>query len=109
MNSTTLTDASTPIRPLVSLANDQLRLDPGQIGQSEFTVRNPGNIIETYDLTLLGPAQAWVEITPDSVSLFPGEEETVTLELHPPMTHRVPAGTYAVGVMAQSQVRPEAA
>ena len=109
MNSTTLTDASTPIRPLVSLANDQLRLDPGQIGQSEFTVRNPGNIIETYDLTLLGPAQAWVEITPDSVSLFPGEEDTVTLELHPPMTHRVPAGTYAVGVMAQSQVRPEAA
>ena len=109
MNSTTLTDASTPIRPLVSLANDQLRLDPGQIGQSEFTVRNPGNIIETYDLTLLGPAQAWVEITPDSVSLCPGEEETVTLELHPPMTHRVPAGTYAVGVMAQSQVRPEAA
>jgi hypothetical protein len=109
MNSTTLTDASTPIRPLVSLANDQLRLDPGQDGQSEFTVRNPGNIIETYDLTLLGPAQPWVEITPDFVSLFPGEEDTVTLELHPPMTHRVPAGTYAVGVMAQSQVRPGAA
>jgi hypothetical protein len=109
MNNITLTDASTPIRPLVSLADDQLRLDPGQIGQSEFTVRNPGNIIETYDLSLLGPAQAWVELNPDFVSLFPGEEDTVTLELHPPMTHRVPAGTYAVGVMAQSQVRPEAA
>lgn len=109
MNNVTLTDARAPIRPLVSLADAQLRLDPGQIGQSEFTVRNPGNIIETYDLTILGPAQAWADINPDFVSLFPGEEDTVTLELHPPMTPRVPAGVYAVGVMAQSQVRPEAA
>jgi hypothetical protein len=108
MNNVTLTDARAPIRPLVSLADAQLRLDPGQIGQSEFTVRNPGNIIETYDLTILGPAQAWADINPDFVSLFPGEEDTVTLELHPPMTHRVPAGVYAVGVMARSQVRPEA-
>lgn len=109
MNNVTLTDARVPIRPLVSLADAQLRLDPGQIGQSVLTVRNPGNIIETYDITLLGPAEAWAEITPNFVSLFPGEEDTVTLELHPPMTHRVPAGLYAVGVMAQSQVRPEAA
>lgn len=109
MNNVTLTDARAPIRPLVSLADAKLRLDPGQIGQSEFTVRNPGNIIETYDLTLLGPTQAWADITPDFVSLFPGEEDTVTLELRPPMTQRVPAGIYAVGVMAQSQVRPEAA
>jgi hypothetical protein len=109
MSNGTLTDAEAPIRPLVSLADSQLRLDPGQNGQSEFTVRNPGNIIETYNLIILGPAQAWAHIIPNFVSLFPGEEDSTTLELYPPMTHRVPAGTYAVGVMAQSQVRPEAA
>jgi hypothetical protein len=109
MSNGTLTDAEAPIRPLVSLADSQLRLDPGQVGQSEFTVRNPGNIIETYDLILLGPTQAWAEITPGFISLFPGEEDSSTLELDPPMTYRVPAGTYAVGVMARSQVRPEAA
>jgi hypothetical protein len=109
MSNGTITDAQAPIRPLVALADAQLRLDPGQSGQSEVTVRNPGNIIETYDLVLLGPAQSWAEITPNFVSLFPGEEESTTLELSPPMTHRVPAGTYAVGVMARSQVRPEAA
>jgi len=107
MSNGTLTGAEAPIRPLVSLADSQLRLDPGQVAQTDFTVRNPGNIVETYDLIILGPTQAWVELTPAFVSLFPGEEDSSTLELRPPMTHRVPAGTYAVGVKAQSQVRPD--
>jgi len=107
MSNGTLTGAEAPIRPLVSLSDVQQRLDAGQIGQAEFTVRNPGNIVETYDVIVLGPAEAWVDVMPPMVSLFPGEEDTSTVELRPPMSHRVPAGTYAIGVKAQSQVRPD--
>lgn len=107
MSNGTLTGAEAPIRPLVSLTDVQQRLDAGQISQTEFTVRNPGNIVETYDVVVLGPAEAWVDAVPQTLSLFPGEEDTSTVELRPPMSYRVPAGTYAVGVKAQSQVRPD--
>jgi hypothetical protein len=107
MSNGTLTGAEAPIRPLVSLSDAQQRLDAGQVGQAEFTVRNPGNIVETYDVIVLGPAQAWVDVMPPMISLFPGEEDTSTVELRPPLTYRVPAGTYAIGVKAQSQVRPD--
>lgn len=108
MSSGMLTGAEAPIRPLAELSDSQLRLDAGQIGQTELSVRNPGNIVETYDLILLGPTRPWAEVSPASISLFPGEEDTSTLELRPPMSYRVPAGTYAVGVKVQSQVRPDA-
>ena len=108
MTSGTLTGAESPIRPLVELSDAHLRLDAGQVGQVELTVRNPGNIVETYDLILLGQGRPAIDITPDSLSLFPGDEDTATVDIHPPMSHRVRAGTYAVGVKVQSQVRPDA-
>ena len=107
MTSGMLTDAETPIRPVVELSDSHIRLDPGQVAQTEITVRNPGNIVETYDLILLGAARNVGEITPPSLSLFPGDEDTATLELRPVMSHTVLAGTYAVGVTVQSQVRPD--
>lgn len=107
MTSGMLADAETPIRPLVELSDAHMRLDPGQVGQTEITVRNPGNIVETYDLTILGTARAVGEITPPTLSLFPGDEDTATLELRPLMSHVVLAGTYAVGVKVQSQVRAD--
>ena len=109
MTSGTLTDAETPIRPVVELSDVHVRIDPGQVVQTEITVRNPGNIVETYDLILLGAARNVGEITPPTLSLFPGDEDTATLELRPLMSHVVLAGTYAVGVKVQSQVRPEVA
>jgi len=108
MTSGMLTDAESPIRPLVELSDPYLRIDAGQVAQVELTVRNPGNIVETYDLIILGQGRPATEITPSSLSLFPGDEDTATMEFRPPMSHRVRAGTYAVGVQVQSQVRPDA-
>ena len=107
MTSGMLTDAETPIRPVVELSDSHIRLDPGQVVQTEITVRNPGNIVETYDLILLGAARNVGEISPPTLSLFPGDEDTATLELRPLMSHVVLAGTYAVGVKVQSQVRSD--
>lgn len=107
MTSGMLTDAEAPIRPSVELSDSHIRMDPGQVTQTEITVRNPGNIVETYDLILLGAARTSGEITPPTLTLFPGDEDRAALELRPLISHVVLAGTYAVGVKVQSQVRPD--
>ncbi|MBM3670007.1 MAG: hypothetical protein FJW97_08360 [Actinobacteria bacterium] len=106
MSNSTLAEPEAPIRPLVSIRDARLRVEPGQIATTDLTVRNPSGIVETYDVTVLGPSAAWASVDPMSVSLFPGDEQDVTLTLQPPMTSRIVAGEYAVGVQVTSQVRP---
>jgi len=105
--SSTLAEPEAPIRPLVSVRDARVRVDPGQISTTEVTVHNPSGIVETYDISILGPAAAWVNVDPMSVSLFPGDEQDATLTFQPPMTSRIVAGEYAIGVKVTSQVRPE--
>lgn len=96
-----------PRRPLLALERTRVRAEPGQALRVDLTVRNPGNVVETYDLRVLGPTEPWVEIVPATISLFPGDEGTATLTLRPPMSSRVVAGHYVVGVQATSEVRPD--
>ena len=107
MSSSTLAQPEAPIRPLVSVRDARIRVEPGQIATTELAIRNPSGIVETYDVSVLGPAAAWVSVDPPSVSLFPGDEQDVTLTFQPPMTSRIVAGEYAVGVQVTSQVRRE--
>lgn len=100
--------ADEQVRPLVSMRDARLIAEPGQYSVTTAEVRNPGAIVETYDMRVLGPAAAWVDVSPPFVSLFPGESEDVTITLQPPMSSRIAAGTYVIGLQAMSQVRPEA-
>jgi len=70
-------------------------------------VRNPSAIVETYRIQVLGPAAAWVAVSPPVVSLFPGDSEDVSITMSPPMSSRIVAGTYVVGIQAVSEVRSE--
>jgi uncharacterized membrane protein YgcG len=100
-------DADGQIRPLVAMRDAHLRAEPGQYTVTSAEVRNPGAIVETYDMRILGPAGAWVDVSPPFVSLFPGDSEDVTVTMQPPLSSRIVAGTYIIGVQATSQVRPE--
>lgn len=107
MSNSTLAEPEAPIRPLVSVRDARIRVEPGQIGTTELTIRNPGSIVETYDVVVLGPAGAWVSVEPVTVSLFPGDEQDVTVTFQPPVTSRIVAGEYAVGFQVTSQVHQE--
>lgn len=95
------------IPPLVHLASDHTEVEPGQAVRIDVTVSNPSGQVESYDLTVLGPAAPWVTISPQTLSLFPGEDGTATLTIRPPMSSSVVAGTYFVGVRAMSHVSRE--
>lgn len=107
MSSTDIDEADGIIRPLLTVRDAQVRAEPGQYTATSVAVRNPGAIVETYDLRVLGPGAAWVEVSPPFVSLFPGDSEDVSVTLQPPLSSRIVAGTYVVGVQATSQVRPD--
>lgn len=107
MSNDVIDDPDAPIRPLLVMRDAQLRAEPGQYTVTSAEIRNPGAIVETYTLQILGPAAAWVDVSPEYVSLFPGDGEDVTVTLQPPLSSRIVAGTYAIGLQATSQVRPE--
>jgi uncharacterized membrane protein YgcG len=107
MNNDAFDDPDGQSRPLVSISDPHMRAEPGQNTDSMAQVRNPSAIVETYQMRVLGPAAAWVDLSPPFVSLFPGDAEDVTITMQPPMSSRIVAGRYVVGVQAVSEVRPE--
>jgi uncharacterized membrane protein len=95
------------VSPLVHLIEDHTTVEPGEASRAQLSVRNISSIVESYDLTVLGPAAPWVEIAPTALSLFPGDEGTAVVTFRPPQTSSVVAGEYMVGVRAMSHVTRE--
>ncbi len=93
--------------PLVHLIEDHSTVEPGEASRAELSVRNVSGIVESYDLTVLGPAAPWVEVNPTALSLFPGDEGTAVVTFRPPLTSSVVAGEYIVGIRAMSHVTRE--
>lgn len=92
------------ISPLVHLIEDHTSVEPGEASRAQLSVRNISGVVESFDLTVLGPAEPWVEIMPTALSLFPGDEGTAVVTFRPPMSSTVVAGDYIVGVRAMSHV-----
>lgn len=93
--------------PLVHLIEDHSTVEPGEASRAELSVRNVSGVVESYDLSVLGPAEPWVEVLPTALSLFPGDEGTAVVTFRPPLTSSVVAGDYVVGVRAMSHVTRE--
>ena len=92
-------------RPLVWLSDTHTQVMPGQSARIKVNVRNVGSVVETYNISILGPANTWVQPVPNEISLFPGDEGSITVMVRPPKTSTLTAGRYVVGVKATSQVR----
>jgi hypothetical protein len=80
---------------------------PGDIATTSLTVRNDSDIVEAYDLTVVGDCAAWTTAEPARVSLYPGTSETVTLRLAPPRSPEIRAGEMPLGVRVLPNEHPE--
>ena len=96
--------ASLATRPLIWMSDALTDVVPGQAVRIKVSVRNVGTIVETYDLSVLGPARTWVSVAPAEISLFPGDEGTAFVTIKPPRTPNMLAGRYEVAIKATSQV-----
>lgn len=90
-----------------TLVNSALAAEPGAEATSEIVVRNTGEVVDQFTVTVLGDVGAFTTVEPATVSLFPGTEETVVLRFAPPRSPKVPAGTWHFGVKISPKEDPE--
>ena len=70
-------------------------------------IRNNGQIVERYQISVVGAPAAWATIDPEEVSLYPGTTTTATVTFRPPRSARTPAGELAFGVKVEPTEHPE--
>jgi hypothetical protein len=84
-----------------------LALVPGETLSCDLRVRNSGTRVDRFTFEVLGGASAWTAVSPSSLSLLPGAEGTVTIQIQAPRAPSTLAGTVPFGLRGISDVDPE--
>ena len=71
---------------------------PGTQGLSELSILNTGDIVERFDVQVIGLPAEWYTVEPESVSLFPNAQDAVSITLHPPRLPETEAREYPYAV-----------
>ncbi|WP_030758265.1 hypothetical protein [Streptomyces griseus] len=71
---------------------------PGEETSLPLQVRNSGSTVEEYRFEVAGACAAWTTVEPATLSLYPGDAETVSVVFRPPRDPSVPAGETPFGV-----------
>ncbi|MGH9002335.1 MAG: hypothetical protein ACRDYV_04335, partial [Acidimicrobiia bacterium] len=91
----------------VILSSDTLTVDPGGVVTCELSVRNTGNVVDEFTMSVLGESEGWASIEPPVLSLFPGAEEKAQVRFRPPRSADTPAGEVPFGVRVRSREDPQ--
>lgn len=70
-------------------------------------MRNTGDTVEEYQLSVLGPLSRFCQFNPDKLRLFPGDEGSVTITVKVPRTPEVLAGPTPFGIRVVPREHPE--
>lgn len=71
---------------------------PGTIAVLQLTVVNLGDTTDTFVLTTAGMAAAWSTINPATLTLFGGTQQTVDIEVFPPLLPSTTAGPTSLSI-----------
>ncbi|WP_284581396.1 peptidoglycan-binding domain-containing protein [Streptomyces sp. 2P-4] len=81
-------------------------VDPGSRATARLRVRNTGDTVEEYRLSIVGDPAGWSRIEPDTLRLYPGSEGSAEISFAPPRTPGAPAGPAAYGVRVEPRENP---
>jgi hypothetical protein len=107
----TVTDSATAIIEVLQMAAVELlappgkRADPGTTVSYTFTIINGGNVIDSFAVTARSSRGYPVELQPELIELFPGEQGKVFVTLYIPVGAE--PGMDRLTVEAVSSVSPE--
>lgn len=91
----------TRVRPQTVIQDDVVTVEPGQMAQTSLTVRNVGDQIAEYEISMVPDcvAASWTQAEPPSFRLMPGKDQRVLLRFNPPVDSSTPAGSFPYGVI----------
>lgn len=81
-----------------TLDSAEVEVAPGEEVVVPLHIRNNGTLVEDYDFEVLGPAGAWIAVTPLPEGVMPGATTSTTVVFRPPRSAAVPAGEVAFGI-----------
>ncbi|MET9673124.1 peptidoglycan-binding protein [Streptomyces sp. NPDC006482] len=81
-----------------SLDPADVTVEPGARTSARLRVRNTGDTVEEYRLSLVGKPSGWSRVEPDVLRLYPGSEGTAEISFAPPRSSDVEAGPVAYGI-----------
>ncbi|MEV6327699.1 peptidoglycan-binding protein [Streptomyces sp. NPDC051909] len=84
-----------------SLDPADLTVEPGTRTSARLRVRNTGDTVEEYRLSLVGKPSGWSRVEPDVLRLYPGSEGTAEISFAPPRSPDVAAGPLPYGIRVE--------
>lgn len=91
----------------VTVVPTSLVITSGDTTEASATLRNSGQTVDQFTISLEGLDPSWYTLPVSSVALFPNDEDKLRIILHPPKTGEVKAGSYPFSVNVHSQENPE--
>ncbi|MFG3282902.1 peptidoglycan-binding protein [Streptomyces sp. NPDC048111] len=90
-----------------SLDPAAVAVDPGGRATARLRVRNTGDTVEEYRLSVVGAPAGWSRIEPDTLRLYPGSEATAEISFAPPRSPDALAGPAPYGIRVEPREHPE--
>jgi hypothetical protein len=79
---------------------------PGQEASAEVRIRNKSNIVDQYEIRVVGEPSRWTVAEPTTLSLFPDAEGVAKIRFRPLRSPELPAGRKPFSVTVQSKASP---
>ncbi|MFW6125639.1 MAG: DNRLRE domain-containing protein [Chloroflexota bacterium] len=92
----------------VSLSPDRLSVAPGASATATASIKNAGDVVEAYTITIEGIDSQWYTLSASTISLFPGDQEQVELTVHPPKASGSTGGSHSAAIKVASNRDPTA-
>ncbi len=89
-----------------SLDPAAVTVDPGGSATVRLRVRNTGDTVEEYRLSLVGTPAGWSRVEPDVLRLYPGSEGTAEVSFAPPRSPDAAAGPAPFGIRVEPREQP---
>lgn len=96
------------MRSTANLSSDTLRAIPGESASLQVSVHNPGDIVEAFQIDVIGLPAEWVVVEPAEVTLYPGTSETATVTVSPPRSPEAAAGETVFAIRVTPSENPDA-
>jgi len=87
----------------VAVAPTVLAVRPGEEATAEIRVRNKSNVVDQYDIQVVGEPSQWTVAEPATLSLFPDAEGVTRVRFRPIRSPAIPAGRKPFAINVQSR------